>query len=148
MLVRYVSPVNKKPAKIRNINREFAKQLNSRSIYFHVHKKEYAKIEKQNNISINVSGYTDETPYHIHALKQTFEKYVNLSLLSNPKNYHHVLIKDFNKFMTNKTKHHGKKHFCQYCLQCFSSSKLLKCHIKDCLAITHARSVLLSEEAT
>ena len=111
MLVRYVSPVNKKPAKIRNINKEFAKQLNSRSIYFHVHKKEYAKIEKQNNISINVSGYTDETPYHIHALKQTFEKYVNLSLLSNPKNYHHVLIKDFNKFVTNKTKHHGKNIF-------------------------------------
>ena len=28
------------------------------------------------------------------------------------KNFHYVLIKDFNRFMTDKTKHHGKKHFC------------------------------------
>lgn len=48
--------------------------------------------------------------------------------------------------MTNKTKHHGKKkHSCCYCLQCFSSSKVLQCHVNNCLAINHEK-VLLSEE--
>ena len=48
--------------------------------------------------------------------------------------------------MTSKAKHHGKNHFCWYCLQCFSISKLLECHVKNYLAINHNKSVLLSEE--
>ena len=48
--------------------------------------------------------------------------------------------------MTNKKKHHGKKYFCQYYLQYFSSSKVLECHVKNCLAINHTKSVLTPEE--
>ena len=33
---------------------------------------------------------------------------------------HLVLIKDFNTFMYDHTSHHGRKHFCRYCLQAFS----------------------------
>ena len=32
--------------------------------------------------------------------------------------------------MTSKTKHHGKKYFCLCCLQYFTSSKVLECHVK------------------
>ena len=46
--------------------------------------------------------------------------------------------------MTNKTKYHVKKHFCRCYLQCFSSSKVLKCHIKNVLVINHTKLVLLS----
>ena len=49
--------------------------------------------------------------------------------------------------MTNKTKHHVKKYFCRYCLQCFSSSRVIECHVKYCLAINHKKSDLLPEEA-
>lgn len=45
---------------------------------------------------------------------------------------HHVLIKDFNKFMSNKTKQENRKHFCIYCLQCFTSEDILNKH-KKCL---------------
>ena len=31
------------------------------------------KIEKQNNIPINVFGYDDERPYHIYTLKETLK---------------------------------------------------------------------------
>ena len=55
-------------------------------------------------------------------------------------------IQNFNRFMTNKTKHHSKKHFCWYCLQCFSSSKLLEWHVRNCLPINHTKSVFLPEE--
>ena len=123
-LVRYLNLVNKNPAKIGNVDSEFAKQLSFNETEFFVHKKHYVKIEKQNNISITKFGYKDKKPYHIYASKQNFEKHVDLLLLSNSEYSHYVIIKDLDRFMTNKAKHHVKKHFCQYCLQCFSSKKL------------------------
>ena len=58
----------------------------------------------------------------------------------------YVLIKHYDRLMSNKTKYHSKKYICQYCLQCFSSSKVLECHTKNCLTIYHTKSVLLPEE--
>ena len=101
----------------------------------------------QSNISINVSGYEDEIPCCIYTSKQTFKKHVDLLLLSNSKNSHCVLIKDVNRFMTNKARlDRKKKHFCWYCLQCFSKSKVLDCHVKYCLAINPTKSVLIPQE--
>ena len=48
---------------------------------------------------------------------------------------HYVYIKGFNRFMCNKTKNKNKKHFCKYCLQCFSSESVLIEHKTDCLKI-------------
>ena len=58
-------------------------------IKFPLHKKDYGQIEKQNNISIDSVpfNYEDETPYIIYTLKQSFEKYINLLLLTNSKNF-------------------------------------------------------------
>ena len=50
-------------------------------------KKDYAKILKQYNTFITVFGYEDKTPYSIFTLKQTFEKYIDLLLLSNSKRF-------------------------------------------------------------
>ena len=85
--------------KSRNVDREFAKQLKFEDVNFPVHKKDYAKIEKQNNISINVFGYEDKIRYRIYASKQIFEKHVDLLLLSNSKSCHYVLIKNFDRFI-------------------------------------------------
>ena len=57
---------------------------------------------------------------------------------------HYVLIKDFNRIMANKTKHHGKKSFCRFCCQCFSSSRVLECYVKKFLASNHTKSDLLA----
>ena len=57
--------------------------------------------------------------------------------------------------MTNKAKHQDNNFnflYCQYCqncqyfIQCFSCSRVLECHLKNCLAINYTQSVLLSEE--
>ena len=64
--------------------------------------------------------------------------------LSNSKNFYYVLIKDFVRCLTNKTQDHGKKHFWQYYLQCFSRSKVLECHTKNCLVISCTKSVLFT----
>ena len=110
-LVRYFSLL-KNPAIIRNVDKKFAKQLNYKNVNFPVYKKEYSKIEKQNNISISMFSYQKKkTLYRIYTSKQTFEKHIDLLLISNVKKLYHVLIKDFNRFTTNKINHHGKKAF-------------------------------------
>ena len=48
---------------------------------------------------------------------------------------HYVLIPDFNTFMHDHTLHCGRKHFCCYSLQAFSTEEILKRHIKDCFKI-------------
>ena len=82
----------------------------------------------------------------VFALQNKFLKnMLNLLLLLNSKNSLFVLIKGFDRCMYNKTKHHGRKDFCQYCLQCFSNQTILEYHLKNCLAINHIKSFLLSE---
>ena len=55
-LVRYSSPVDKNSSKIKNIDCEFAKQLDFKGAKFPVYKNDCAKTEKQNNVSISVFG--------------------------------------------------------------------------------------------
>ena len=45
--------------------------------------------------------------------------------------------------MFNKTKHKTKKHFCRYCLQCFSSERVLIEHKKNRLEINDKQSIQL-----
>ena len=77
---------------------------------------------------------------------QKFDDCLDLSLTSNNFVSHYVYIKDFNRFMFNKTKHKGKKYFCKSCLQCFSSDKMLKKHKEDCLMINGKKNVKLEKE--
>ena len=52
-----------------------------------------------------------------------------------------MYIKDFNKFMFNKTK--NKKHFFKYCLLFFSSERILVEHEEICLKINGKQTVKL-----
>ena len=54
-----------------------------------------------------------------------------------------MYIKDFDRFMFNKTKYKGKKYFCKYCLQCLSSEKILCEHKEDCLIVNGKQNVKL-----
>ena len=56
--------------------------------------------------------------------------HLDFLLLMNSKNFHVILIKNFDRVMTSKTKHHGEKHFCKYCLQYVFGSKVLECRGK------------------
>ena len=85
---------------------------------------------------------------YVYLQEKTFERHVDLLLLSNTENSHYLLIKDFNRFMLYKTKCHGKKHFYRYSLYCFSNSRILKSHKENCLPINHTILVLLPREVT
>ena len=58
---------------------------------------------------------------------------MDLSIILDKIEWHYVYIKDFNKFMFNKTKHKNKIYFCKYCLQYFSSESILVKHKNICL---------------
>ena len=113
---------------------------------FLYHKKNYNKVEKWNSIRINVFGYEDGQPFPIQISKETFEDQMNLSLITKDEKKHYVLIKGFNAFMYNQSKHKERKRFCVYCLQCFSSERILANHINICLTINGAQAINMPEQ--
>ena len=68
---------------------------------------------------------------------------MDLSLINDKNKSHYVSIKDFNRFMCNKTKNNNEKHFCECCLQSFSSEKVLQEHKETCLKINGKQTVKL-----
>ena len=137
-MVRYLNLANHHPARITNTDKEFAKRLDFKDIKFRVKIRDIQKIQKKNSIGINAFGYENKEKYPIYISKHCCEeKRVDLFVIGEGKR-HYVRIKDFNTFMYDHTLHRGRKHFCRYCLQVFSTeeiSKILKYHIKECYKI-------------
>ena len=121
-------------------------ELNYDGIEFPVSQKHYNKVEKQNNIRINMFGYEKGQPFPIHISKETFEDQMNLLLITEDEKKHYVLIKDFNAFIYNQSKHKERKHFCMYCLQCFSSERILANHANNCLTINGAQAINMPKQ--
>ena len=104
--------------------------------------KDIPKVEKQNNININVFGWKNSSAFPIYISKEKHKEAMNLLYYKN----HYVLINNFNRFMYNYTKHKDKKHFCMYCLQCFSSADILKKHKKNCIIVNGKQSINMANE--
>ena len=82
-----------------------------------------------------------DQPFPIHISKETFEDQMNLLLITKDEKKHYVLIKDFNALMYNQSKRKERKHFCMYCLQCFSSERILANHVNNCLTVNGAQAI-------
>ena len=79
--------------------------------------------------------------------KKNLKEHMELLLITNnDNNSHYVLIKNFNKFMYQQTKHKNKKHFCMHCLQCFSSIKILNKHKPNCITINGKQAIKMPEK--
>ena len=74
------------------------------------------------------------------------EKHIDLVLIGEEGKRHYVLIKEFNTFMYDHTLDHGKKHFCRYCLQAFSTEEILRRHIKDCYKINGKQRIIMPKK--
>ena len=144
--IRHLNKQDKYPQRIKKSDKEYISKLNYTGIQFPVTTKQYNKIEKQNKININVFGYEDKQPYPIHISKEQYEDHMELLLITKDENKHYVLIKDFNKFMYNQTKHHDRKHFCMHCLQCFSSERVLNDHNGNCIQVNGTQAVKMPDK--
>ena len=144
--IRHLNPQTEHPERIKKEDRKMINELNYEGIEFPVSQKHYNKVEKQNSIRINVFGYENGQPFPIHISKETFEDQMNLLLITKDEKKHYVLIKDFNTFMYNQSKHKERKHFCMYCLQCFSSGRILANHVNNCLTINGAQAINMPKQ--
>ena len=135
--IRDLNLQTKYPERIKKEDKKMINELNYDGINFSVSQKHYNKVEKQNSIRINAFGQ----PFPIHISKETFEDQMNLLLITKDEKKHYVLIKDFNAFMYNQLKHKERKHFCMYCLQCFSSERILANHDNNCLTINGVQAI-------
>ena len=143
--IRHLLPQKKDPQRIKKCDKKYVEKLDYSGIEFPVSVKQYNKIEKQNNIRVNVFGYEEGQRYVIYVSKEKFNSCLNLLLITEGEVKHYCLIKDFNKFMHRQTKHDGRKHFCMYCLQCLSSKEHLEKHKVDCIEINGKQAIRMPE---
>ena len=139
--IRHINPQEKYPQRIKKTDKQYVGKLDYSGVEFPVGVKHYNKIEKQNSININVFGYEDKQPYPIYVSKEKYEDHIELLLVTEKENKHYVLIKDFNRFMYNQTKHEHRKHFCMHCLQCFSSDRVLSNHKENCIQVNGTQAI-------
>ena len=128
--IRHLNLLKTYPERITKKDKELVSKLNYEGISFPVSKKDRCKIEKQNNIWINVFCNDNKLTFPVYLSDQKFESCMDLLLISDECKSHYVHIKVFDRSMFSKTKNKCKKYFCDCCLQCFSSEKTLTEHKK------------------
>ena len=144
--IRHLNPQEKYPQRIKKSDKEYIDKLDYSGIEFPLTIKQINKIEKKNNIRINVFSYEEKQPYPIYVSKEKFEDHIELLLITKDENKHYVLIKDFNKFLYQQTKHKERKHFCMHCLQCFSSERVLNSHKDNCIQVNGIQAVNMPDK--
>ena len=144
--IRHLNPQIKYPERIKKEDKKMINELNYDGIDFPLSQKHYNKVEKQNSIRIIVFGCEDGQPFPIYISKETFKDQMNLLLITKDEKKHYILIKDFNTFMYNQLKHKERKHFCMYCLQCFSSERVSVKYANNCLTINGAQATNMPKQ--
>ena len=144
--IRHLNPQDKDPQRIKKTDKQYIEKLDYSSIEFPVTVKQINKIEKQNNICINLFGYEEKQKFPIYISKEKYQDHMELLLITEGENKHYVLIKDFNKFMFSQTKHEHEKYFCMYCLQCFSREDVLTEHKNNCISINGKQAINMPEK--
>ena len=144
--IRHLNPQEKDPQRIKKTDKQHIEKLDYSGIEFPVTVKQINKIEKQNNICINLFGYEEKQPFPIFISKEKFTDHMELLLITEGENKHFVLIKDFNKFMFRQTKHEHRKYFCMYCLQCFSREDVLTEHKSNCILINGKQAIKMPKK--
>ena len=111
--IRHTIPVKIHPENITQEDKKLTNNLNYDGIGFPVGEKDFSKIEKKNDISINMFCYENKLAFRIYVSNQKFVNSMDLLLLIDGDKWHYVYIKDFGRFMFHKTKNKNEKYFCK-----------------------------------
>ena len=107
--VRHLNLIEKHPERINKKDKRLPNNLNYEGIEFHISRKDYCKVERQNNISISVFCYDNKIIYLLYLSSEKFSDSMDLLLIFEENKSHYMCIKDFNRLMFNKTKNKNKK---------------------------------------
>ena len=80
------------------------------------------------NICMNIFCYENKLTFPVQISDQKYENLMNLLLIFDGDKSNYVQIKDFVRFLFQKTKNKNKKYFCKSCLQCFITKNVLTEH--------------------
>ena len=121
----------------------YENELNFAGVGFPVTLKDISKVEKQNNLAINVFGYSQQAGIHpLYLTNDLDHEPINLLLLTEVKDgkfiSHYSWIKDFNRLCQDQTKHANRKHFCLRCISPHCSERTLKEHLLYCRGVDAA----------
>ena len=141
--IRHLNPLKIHPERITKADKNMVNDLYYNGIEFLVSQKDFGKIEQKNNICINLFCCEDGFTYPVYVSDQKLANCVDLLVTTNKNESYYVYIKDFNRFICNKRKCKSKKHFCKYCLQCFSRERVLVEHKQVCLKMNSKQTVKL-----
>ena len=84
------------------------------------------KVEKPNNLAINVFGWEKGIIIH-HLSKQSANmSRINLLLIEKAGKFHYTWSKNLNRLLYDQSKHQERKHFCEQSLHGYSREDLLE----------------------
>ena len=118
----------------------YENELNFAGVGFPITLKDIPNVEKQNNLAINVFGYSESARIHpLYITKDNDKSPINLLLISEVKdgkvNSHYCWIKNFDRLCHNQNKHHGKTFFCTRCISPHWTKQTLEEHLIHCKGV-------------
>ena len=134
-VLRALNPTDSHPERIDKELKAKENTSNMEGIEYPVSLEDIDKFESQNpSIFITVFGYEDKSVYTLRKSNNTNREHnVNLLLIEGEGVNHYCLVKDRSRLLsTQVSKHHGKKYFCDKCLNPFNNQKALDKHKEYC----------------
>ena len=105
------------------------------------------RVERQNNLAINVFGWDKGVIVHYISKQPQEAPRINLLLIEQAGKFHYAWIKDLNRLLHDQSKCNDRKHFCERCLHGYTREDLLEVHKPECHGIGQtAVRVEMSEE--
>ena len=132
-------PVKKNAQRVTKY-KDHENELNFTGIEFPTPLNQIPNVEHQNNLSINVFGYSESAGIHpLYLTKDHTRDPINLLLITKVEDgkilSHYCWIKDFNRLCFDQNKHHGKTFFCTRCITPHCSERTLKEHQIYCRGV-------------
>ena len=90
------------------------------------------KVERLNNLAMNVFGWDKGFCIHHLSNQPTGLHRINLPLIEKAGKFHYTWIKSLNRILHDQTCHRDRKIFCERCLYGYSREDLLEAHKPDC----------------
>ena len=129
--------------------RPYEHELNMIGVAYPTPLQDICKIEKNNNLSINVIGY-DSTDgfYPLRITRDIKDQHINLLLIKDSEKSHYCLIRNFSRLMSHRTAHKGTQYFCYNCLHAFTTQRRLDKHMPLCYQQRAQKIVFPDKEKT
>ena len=108
-------PYTEHPYRVSKYQR-YEQELDMTGVAYPTPLTDIIKIEKNNNISINVIGYdAADGLYPLRITRDMKEQHVNLLLIKEGEKGHYCLIRCFSALMNQRTKSKQKRYYCYNC---------------------------------